>query len=358
MPRIAREEENTVTKINWFTRVLGVLTDMYSMEFQIFRIEDGLPGTQVFPAADWEDVSAAPGKFGTGSYYAYDNANACGWTPDAGAALGTHRIYWRWKQFETSGYQEDGEDFELVGQVSAGPGETYIDVDDVRAEGLADPPFTDTMIVQAISVWQEFLDRACRQWFLPRELTLEFDGDGTHTAHFGVPIISVEYLRINLSANDLSTDLYKIYNDKKNPHIALVHTSQLSDIHIAPFARGELKFYKGYKNQIVKGIFGCVTESGGPPELIKRALLKLVVEKLNHPMYGDPPSGSEGTSMTYAGVVIEEKTDGHSVKYATSKFKNRRLGLSGITQDSEVLDIIRLYRAPVGIALPSYWTYY
>jgi hypothetical protein len=358
MPRIARGEENTTSKINWFTRVLGVLADMHLMEFQIWRIEEGLPGAggvQVFPLAGWEDVSAAPGKFGVGEYFAYDNANARGWTPDLGAAIGTYRILWRWKQYDSSTYQEGAEDFELVVEVSAGPGETYIEVDDVRAEGLTNPPYTDAQIEASILTWQEFLDRACRQWFLPKELEFEFDGDGSYDAHFGVPIVSIEYLRINRSTSDLDPSLYKVYNDKKNPKIGLVQPAQLRDIHQAPYTYGETRFLKGYKNQAVKGVFGCVMPDGTPPKLIQRALLKLVIEKLTRPIYG-PGSGDE-SSMTFAGVVIEERTDGHSIKYGTPTFQDRRVGLSGITQDLEILDIIRLYKAPLGFAATSYWSY-
>jgi hypothetical protein len=112
MPSIARGEENTSGNINWFTAVNYVLTDMYLVEFRIFDISAGLPGSQVFPAGDtWEDVSAAPGKFNTGSYYAYDNANACGWTPAVDAVLGDYRIYWRWKLESGSVYQTGAEDF-------------------------------------------------------------------------------------------------------------------------------------------------------------------------------------------------------------------------------------------------------
>ncbi len=355
MPRIARGEENTPTKINWFTRVSGVLTTMYSMEFRIFRIEDGLPGVQVFPLAGWEDVSAPPGRYADGYYWAYDNANAKGWTPDVMADIGTHRIFWRWKQYATSSYQEGAEDFELVA-AEGGVADTYIVIADVRNEGLANPPYTDTMIDSAIITWQQFLDRACNQWFLPKELTIEFDGDGSFTAHFGVPIISVEYLRINRSTSDLDPNLYKVYNDDDNPKIALVQPGQLRDIHQPPFGwSGEMRFLKGYKNQVVKGTFGRVDEIGDPPALIKRALLKLVIEKLTRPIYGE--GSGDASPMTFAGIVIEEKTDGHSVKYGTAKFQDRRVGLSGITQDAEILDIIRLYKAPIGFATTSYWSY-
>jgi hypothetical protein len=225
----------------------------------------------------------------------------------------------------------------------------------VRAEGLANPPYSDTQIDSAILTWQDFLDRACRQWFLPKMLTVEFDGDGSYDAHFGVPIISVEYLRINLSSDDLDPSLYKVYSERQNPKIALVQPAQIRDIHQMPFTYGEVRFLKGFKNQVVKGSFGCVDENGDPPRLIQRALLKLVIEKLTRPVYGT--GAGDESSMTFAGVVIEERTDGHSIKYGTPSFQDRRVGLSGITQDPEILDIIKLYKAPIGFASTSYWSH-
>lgn len=356
MPRIARGEENTPSNVNWFMRdPEEALIDVYQIEFRVFRIEDGLPGVQVFPASDWENVTSPPGRFDVGSYYAYDNANSQGWTPSVNDPIGTHRIFWRWKRIDTSSWQENAEDFEVVEQAPVLT-DTIIDVADVRAAGLPDPPYTDAMIETAIRTWQEFLERACRQWFTPRELIVEFDGDNSHEAHFGVPIISVEYLRLNEETSDLGTDYYRVYTEHKNPKISLVQASAYRDIHQTPYLfNRELRFWKGYKNHVVKGVFGCVDASGNPPALIQRALLKLVIEKLTRPIYG--PSLGDESSMTFAGVVIQEKTDGHSVKYATPSFAERRVGLSGITQDPEILDIIRLYKAPLGIASTSYWSY-
>lgn len=114
MPSIARGETNTVGNLNWFTSLNSVLTDMYSCEFRIFSITSGLPGSQIFPDSGWEDVSSSPGKFDTGSYYAYDNSEAAGWTPEDDADLGTYRIYWRWKLESGSLYQTGAEDFEVT----------------------------------------------------------------------------------------------------------------------------------------------------------------------------------------------------------------------------------------------------
>lgn len=366
MPRIAQGQENTAENINWFIRVFGELTDMYEVGFRIFYIEPGLPGTQIFPSTGWEDVTSGGGHYSTGYYFAYDNGNACGWTPAVDAALGTYRIEWRWKQFEISDYLTGAEDFEVIVAAQGSSYLYYISIDDVRAEGLTDPPFSDELILATIETWQAILERACRQWFYPRELTLRFDGDGSCTAHFGVPIISVEHLKINDATEALSADLYAVYNrvnlaDKYNPHIALrryKYADVTNSLYLMGFGEGMLKFIKGYQNQEVKGMFGYVEADGICPLAIKRALLKLVIEKLLSPLYvapgATPPAGS---SSTYAGVVISESTDGHSITYGTPSYDKRRVGLSGLTQDQEILTIIDLYRAPIGIANTSHWSW-
>lgn len=358
MPAFEREQILTSADLNWYLTVGGTLADQHEVGFQIWDIiDDPTGGTQVFPAvADtWEEV-ASTGKFSTGSYYTYDNAEARGWQVPADARIGSHRVKWRWKSTETSPYRYGQEDFSIV--LDSGGVATYIEVSDVRAAGITNPPHSDEEVLAAIVLWQEFLDRACRQWFLPRQMTIEFDGDGSSTAHFGIPIISVESLYLNGSTTALDADLYEVYNERKNPKLALIHTAQITDIHVAPFSLGELRFYKGYKNQIITGTFGCVDANGQPPKLIQRALLLLVLEKLTHPPLDPDGEITEPSGQTFAGVVIEEKTDGHSIKYGTGKYAERRIGLSGITQNPEVLDIIRLYKAPIGIAMPSHWSYY
>lgn len=365
MPAFERTQILTSADLNWYIRVAGTLADQYEVSFQIWDIVDSpVTGTQIFPevADEWEEVTTS-GKFATGSYYPYDNAEARGYQIPADARIGSHRIKWRWKSAETSPYYYGQEDFSIV--LSAGGVATYIEISDVRAAGITVDMASDDQVLASILLWQEFFDRACRQWFLPRELTIEFDGNNSDVIHFGVPICSIEYLRINGDSNDLDTDLYEVYGTnlqypqfRGNPRIKLVHSLQITDIHVAPFTHGELKFYKGYKNQLVRGIFGYCDANGSAPLMIQRGLLKLVCEKLTRPIIpGDDPP--EESSLTFAGVVIEERTDGHSLKYGnTTRYKERRVGLSGITSDPEILDIIKLHRAPLGIAQPAHWSYY
>jgi hypothetical protein len=368
MPALARGQENTTGIINWFLTVNGVLTDAAVVEFRIFDITGGLPGTQVFPATvgDWEDVSNAPGHFSVGSYYAYDNANAQGWTPPLTQPIGTHRIEWRWKITAGAPYQSGAEDFEVLVQSAGSSADLYAAVSDVRAVGLDASIADDDTVLAALEIWQAFLERATRQWFVPKSIVLKVDGTDSDTIHFGVPIISIDYVRLNDDPNNLDTALYRVYNavrypdDRRNPRIKLVNEREL-DIYTAPIVGRQQRFRKGRQNQEIKGTFGYVEDDGSVPKLIKRALVKLVVEKLTHPIYtaGGSPTAAPPSPPPILGEVLEEWTDGHKLKYGTvgSETTPRAIGLVGMTNDQEIHDIIKLYKAPLGIATPAHPSY-
>lgn len=368
MPALARGQENTTSILNWFISINGVLTDAYEVGYQIFDISGGLPGTQVFPTTpgDWETVSTGAGHFSVGSYYAYDNTAVSGYTPLLTASIGTHRIYWRWKINFGSSYQADAEDFEVTVESSGSSVDTYISIQDVRNAGLTDEVvYTDAAILSSIELWQSVLDRACRQWFVPKALTLNVDGTDSDTLHFGVPIIDIEYIKVNNCDTALETDLYKVYNaieypdDRRNPRIKLVCARQYNDIYTAPLMDGRLLFRKGRQNQEIKGTFGFVESDMSVPKPIQRALLKLVIEKITKPIYASDPSTIPIPPPPIIGTLLEEWTDGHRKKYGTSgaEVSKRSPYLTGITNDQEIIEIVKMYRAPIGCATPANFTY-
>lgn len=360
MPALTRGTPGTTSDLNWFIAVNGVKTDAYEVGFRILNVIAGPPGTQVFPASGYQDATSAPAKFATGSYYAYDPSTADGWAPDVGLVAGTYRIEWRWKLYSSSSYQMGAEDFEVLAQAGAAPGPYYITVQDIRDEGLSSSVASDAKVLSYIGIWQQAIERACRQWFEERTLTFKVDGTDSDTLHFGVPIISVDSLKINDSTTALDTSLYRVYNgraypdDRRNPRIKLVNETSL-DIYTAPIHGRSLKFRKGRNNQEVSGKFGFIEADGSTPALIKRALTKLVIEKLAKPIYA--AGGSSPTPPPpIVGNLLEEWTDGHKRKYgaAGGEKSPRRPGLSGITDDPEILDILVLYKAPIGMATPPH----
>jgi hypothetical protein len=360
---LAREQENQPAIVNWFLTLGGSLFDAFLIEYRVMDITGGPPGTQIFPAGPpptYEDVTAAPGHFDDGSYYAYDNTAGTGWTPPITTALGTHRVEWRWKDNSTAPFANGAEDIEIIASAGGAPAATYITVDDVRNAGLTDDPPSDATILSAILLWQSFIERATRQWFSPKTLTFSLDGTDSDTLHFGIPIISISSLQINNEGSDLDTTLYKTYSgvtyplDRQNPRIKLIDQfNEERDIFTAPLNENRRLFRKGRQNQLVSGSFGYVEADGSTPLLIQRALTKLVIEKLQQPLVA---SGAAAPPPLVGGVVIEEWTDGHKIKYAQSggALKPRPAGLAGITNDQEILGIIRMFRSPIAMATPAH----
>jgi hypothetical protein len=241
----------------------------------------------------------------------------------------------------------------------------YIDVQQVRDAGLDDGVADDDVVTAAIAGWQEFIDRATDQFFEPRSATVELDGTDSDTIHFGVPIISITEIKINNSATVLDTSLYKVYNrqeapndDRRNPRIKLVRDDDNRDIFSSPIVHGRLLFRKGRQNQEITGSFGFTEVGGGVPFLIQRALLLLVIEKLSNPIIPDPSNPIESTPLR--GPILEEVTDGHKLKFQArgGPPKASPKGLRGITENPEILDIIKLYKAPLRMATPANWSYH
>lgn len=369
MASIVREQPNTTSKVNWFILVSGALNDAHEIGFRILDITSGLPGTQIFPAVPdtYEDVTAAPGHFGTGRYFAYDNTAGVGWTPNLAASLGTHRIIWRWKINAAASYQTGQEDFEILAEAGVAPSDTYITVQDIRDEGITVGMADDDEVLGTIQVCQEFIDRACRQWFSPKQLVLGLDGTDSDTLHFGVPIITIDSIKLNNSPDILDASYYRVYNqrvypdDRRNPRIKLIRADEIRDIYTAPHPFDVLKFRKGRQNQQVTGSFGFLEPDDTTPKLIKRALRKLTIQKLQNPLFVDQSAGppSVPPAPPIVGPLLEEETDDHRQKYGQSggTVAPRRPGLTGITDDQEILDIVALHKAPIGVATPAHWSY-
>jgi hypothetical protein len=363
MPALSRGQPNNPATLNWFITVGGIPTDAYSVEYRIYDMTAGLPGTQIFPAVigDWESASSTAGHFSVGSYYAFDHNTSDGWMPSIVETVGTHRIEWRWKISSAAPWQAGQEDFEVLVQSGGTSVDLYVNISDVRDEGVLLTTASDAKVLAYIETWQAFLERACRQWFIPKQIILKGDGTDSDTLHFGVPIIGIDYLKINGASTALDSTLYCVYNsrsypdDRRNPRIKLIDQRDV-DLYTSPFG-SSLKFRKGRQNQEIKGIFGYTEEDGSVPKLIKRALLLLVVEKLTKPIYAGA-SGSNMAPPPIMGGIVEEQTDNHRVRYGgtsstTGSIAERKPGLTGITQNLEVLDIIKLYKAPIGIATPA-----
>ena len=235
----------------------------------------------------------------------------------------------------------------------------YITVAECRALGIS-TDITDDAIAAAILVWTAFIDRATRQFFEPKTVTLDIDGNDSDTLFLPVPVISVTNLYINDDmVTAVPTDRYKVYNgrgpiddDRRNPKLRLIRHP---NIFIRPdvFYSGPV-FMKGSKNQRIVGSFGFTESDGSTPQLIKRAVAKMVKRSVE--MDHEAAQNNGETPSQAAGDVIMEITDGHTVQYGTNKsfgMPAGKMGTAAITNDPEVEKIIEMYRAPLAIAVPG-----
>lgn len=240
----------------------------------------------------------------------------------------------------------------------------YITVQDVRDNGVTTSMASNEAITLAIDTWEPIWERMCKQWFEPREATLAIDGTDSDTLHFPVPIISVTELYLNNSAAALDPTLYRVYNnmggaadDRWNPRISLVRDDAYGGEIFTRSLYGTMKFIKGRQNQIITGSWGFVEADGSTPQGVRRALILLVTEKLLTPVVPSPTAPALGGALV--GNLVEEEVDGHRVKFAPAgaPAKARPAGLSGISQNPEVRDLMKLYRAPVHLATPAHWSF-
>lgn len=232
----------------------------------------------------------------------------------------------------------------------------YITVQNARDEGVTDPPYSDARVQAAIDLWSDYIDRACRQWFESRALTIFLDGTDCDTLWLPVPIIGVTELYINDSTIVLGTDFYNVHNsrvlpdDRQNPRLTMRRKS--GDLFTrAALGTADPAFVKGHRNQKIVGTFGYLEPDDTTPKMIKRAVL-LLLQKSLPLMY---TSGIPVVPLA-VGPIKREKTDGHEIEWSTTGGGGGLI--DDIVQDDEIAAIIKQYRAPLGGGVPIAWGEY
>lgn len=225
----------------------------------------------------------------------------------------------------------------------------YVTIQQVRDEGVP-AALSDAQILQRIRVYQQVIERVTRQWFVPKQMTWEFNGNGTTLMQFPVPIISVSALYVNEDfVNAVDVADFAAYtgrgedtrDDRKNPRIRILSGEQSIFSGTGSVRSGQLVFEIGEKNCKVVGTFGYIEPSGCVPDPIQWALLKLVTSNVKN-MYG---------ASAPAGAIIEEETDRHRRKYSDPSMATKMFSPSG-SGDREVDTILSMYRAPFAMGAP------
>jgi len=147
----------------------------------------------------------------------------------------------------------------------------YITLDDIRAEGVTDPPYDDTWITDRISLAQSFIEQLTGCFYEKREdYVFKFDGPGHDLIWLPVPPVSTEAISsVTIDGDEVDSEDYEIIMPK------------FPDGRYNPKLR---KLYgiwpKGKSNIIVTGDFGFVEEDGSTPPIVKDLCKRVTIWNL------------------------------------------------------------------------------
>jgi hypothetical protein len=228
----------------------------------------------------------------------------------------------------------------------------YITLQDVRDQGFTNPPYSDTVVNQAIADVEDYILQVTGNWFDVRTLTLELDGLQSEVLPLPHPIIevtSIEMYGAPITLTDVS-----IYNrhlqgmlnpdDRQDPKIEF-KSSYLYRLSDHAFYR---TFPRDSKNIKIVGKFGYrdydpLNPQGKVPPMLKRAALMLIsrfIEQLGGPYGMAPWRGHE---------LARKTTRNQSCEYASALTEGRLFG--GITGDIYVDRILSLFVRPINVGI-------
>lgn len=363
MPALARLQASDCDypELDIFTRVNGVLTDVYSLEFVIDE-DVTTPGSpiQVYPPSGRQTVDLAlcptGDKLSTGRYVAV-------WTPAVTEPIGTHLVRWFFKLTAASPEQTFCEEFEVLPEVTASTSTGYATIGELRAEGVTVAQADDARLQVLITRASRMIDRYTGRWFEPRSKVFLIDGTGARGLLLGPPIISISQVRLlardlGVSIQDLDLADVRIYNrhltqelldpdDRESPKLEFLSFDERYE-RDPVYGRVRDLFHPQYwplgtQNVEITGIFGYTDPDGSPtgrtPEMITYACMLMVIRDL-------PQLASQrGVDARRAFAVTEYKTRDQSVKYA-SPDKLGSQGVGAFTGDPTIDNILAMYTRP------------
>lgn len=358
MLAIARSQVNTQNQLVW----VGVDADgwLYApavLEFQIWD-ETGASPVRIFPA-----VIPAPGvdvpwhallstdAVSTGFYYARTSGGA-GWTPSASANLGKWRINWRWKVATTDAYQTSTHRFNMLALSHAFDRQTYLDLQDIRDEGLTTSDVSDARAARLLPFLRDIVEEHCGRRFYPRDLTIRRDGNAGLTMFLPEPIVGMREILYG-SAQTVFDPTYVVLNYVREgnerkayrlPTVSLMTDDASGDI----FTRLDSDvsgWAQGTDNHRFSGVFGCVDAQHECPALVREAMLRMLV------LYAPTlVVGGDGAVRT-EGIVSSETVDKHRVSFASNP--KPFTSIHKLLRDAAVAEMLAPFRAPNFVHLSS-----
>ena len=206
----------------------------------------------------------------------------------------------------------------------------YCTLTEVRAEGLTSAAASDERVGALIAEAGDFIDRATRQWFEPRTLTLRFSGHGGKILSLPVYPLQVQGVTVDgatVTDAEVGGDIPNAA--RHNPRIIREDGWPLG------------------AKVAISGQWGCcdVSEADGVrtfavPAAIRRAAIALVLRSA--PKMSDP----EYEAARLRSRIQSETTDGHSYTLR-DEWESVQAPFTG---DVEIDSILLFFRAPIRIA--------
>lgn len=324
-----------------------------------FRIVDPA-GVNVFPvlAGTYHDIKSIAGaKVSKGIYFAYDTTD--GWQVPAAQAEGLYRIDWRYNVSGGTSVLSYSRKFAIVGAALGLDYWTYVSAYDIRTiEGVPVTELSDSRMMNLIERAQQYIEEITGQVFRPVSRTFRVDGDGSKAIRLSTPVIGIDNVKANHSAQSLSEASYRVYTIsmfsdepsipgrdwRKDPKISFRPEFQSSPFNIGGIFGSSFsarKFNPSTLGHEISGLFGFLEPTGTTPRLITQAGTMLVLN--NAPAIS---VGAAGGSS--AGGITRERTDRHEVEYAGVPILS-----SSLATTTEVEDILMLYKSARGIRLAA-----
>lgn len=344
--------------LDLFTQVNGVLTDVASLEFQVFDVSDPAKEqnpVQVYPATLGEratvnvtELCPAGDKLSTGHFVAR-------YAPAVDEPLGSHEVRWFFKLALSSPEQTFREEFEVLSEV-VGTGQlAYCPIQDLRNEGFSTQQASDLRLSRLIELASRYIDSVTERFFEPRQKTVEIDGRGSSDLLLDEPIIAIERVEImdqglgGIPVTGIADPTsYRVYNrhltqgllkpdDRESPKISFITNGSPRPL----LSRG-FCFPTGTQNIRVKGVFGYTEPDGSPtgrtPLLIREVCKRLVARDMT-PLSN--ASARETSRQRHR--IIQEKTRDQS--YTLGK-----LTLTGaLTGDPEIDNVLVMFKRPADL---------
>lgn len=344
----------------------AVATDVETLEFRILDIStpalkgsplqvypSGSPGT--FQSVDPSQADPDGVRLSVGHYFApYEvptNAN-----------IGDHRIEWQFKLNALAPYELVSEEF-FVYESTLPSENLYCGVAEIRAEGFTESVVSDERILILSHLATRYIDKVTQRWFGARTFDENspfiLDGNDSHSLHLQIPIIRLDKLSIetqglyNPDLIEIDSNDYRVYNrhmngmerpdDRENPKIEFlrrrINQTVTSGLYPAPRI-----FPRGSQNIYLEGVFGYTDRDGSPfgqiPKLIQLAARRLVIRDL----YLDSDLCNQ-MNIKNKFRIISDKEGSTTVKLQDLWLKG------GFTGDSEIDNILTMYRAPMRIGI-------